>query len=211
MRGTKIKKGFDISLAIINGRLSLFEFDLEDYSSHININNEVNYENLVSEQGEIPLKNKRETFRILKEVLESQKNLSESLKFKTIEKNVLLQEFQSQPTKILETINLWLNSLSNRHGQSYGRALSFILVAGWIFFYFSLISTKKYNFESCFFKWDFNDGLKLFIEYLNPLHKYDYIDNVENLSVRFYIFDFLGKTFVGYGIYQFIQAFRKYK
>jgi hypothetical protein len=55
----------------------------------------------------------------------------------------------------------------------------------------------------------FND-LKYFLEFLNPTHKFDYIQE-DGLTTRFYLFDFIGRIFVGYGIYQFIQAFRKYK
>lgn len=75
LRGTKVKKGFDISLAIINGRLGLFEFDLENYADSHFIKGEEEYEKAVSQDAKIPIKNKRETFRILKENLESQKNL----------------------------------------------------------------------------------------------------------------------------------------
>lgn len=211
LRGTKAKKGFDISLAIINGRLGLFEFDLENYSDFHFIKGEEEYEKAVAEDARIPIKNKRETFRILKENLESQKNLSESLKFKAIEKDVLLKELEHKSNTFFEQVNLRLNWLSNNHGISYIRAFAFIIVVGWIFFYFSLLATEKFYFTTNIFSWEFSDGFKLFIEFLNPIHKFDYIENTKSSSAWFYLFDFLGKTFVGYGIYQFIQAFRKYK
>lgn len=211
LRGTKAKKGFDISLAIINGRLGLFEFDLENYKNFHFIKGEEQYEKAVSEKAKIPIKNKRETFRILKENLESQKNLSESLKFKAIEKDVLLKELEHKQNTFFEQLNLHLNWLSNNHGISYIRAFAFIIIVGWIFFYFSLLSTEKFYFSANICNWEFSEGFKLFIEFLNPIHEFGYIENTESSSAWFYFFDFLGKTLIAYGIYQFIQAFRKYK
>lgn len=228
LRGAKAKKGFDISLAIINGKLGLFEFNLNDYKDVVFVDDEEIYEKNVSELAIIPIKNKRETFRILKDNLESQKNLSESLRYKAIEKEILRNELKSFKNNSeatswdrfrkwlnnkLDLINLLLNKLSNDHGSSYGRAFIFTIIVGWIFFYCSLLLTKTYSFIGIhrMSEWEFTEGFKLFIQFFNPIHKLDYIDKTENLTLGFYIFDFLGKAFVGYGIYQFIQAFRKYK
>ena len=227
LRGTKIEKGFDISLAIIHGKLGLFEFNLNNYVDAEFIVEEDEYETAVSENAIIPITNKRETFRILKDNLESQKNLSESLKYKAIEKEVLRVELIHNGKEIpfdtsiinlknitnnrLDRINLWLNKWSNDHGDSYGRAIIFVFLVGWFFFYLSLLNTEKYYFTLNTKLWNFGEGFKIFIEFLNPIHKLDYIENTKLSSAWFFVFDFLGKTFVGYGIYQFIQAFRKYK
>lgn len=227
LRGAKIEKGFDISLAIIHGKLGLFEFDLNNYIDAEFIIEENEYEKAVSENAIIPITNKRETFRILKDNLESQKNLSESLKYKSIEKEVLRIELIQNGEKIpldtsiynlknkinnrLDRINLWLNKWSNDYGNSFGRSILFVFIVGWIFFYLSILTTEKYYFTLNTQLWDFGRGFKIFIEFLNPLHKFDYIENTELSSAWFFVFDFLGKTFVSYGIYQFIQAFRKYK
>lgn len=227
LRGTKVEKGFDLSLAIIYGKLGLFGFDLNDYKDYEFINDENEYETAVSENAIIPIKNKRETFRILKDNLESQKNLSEALKFKAIEKEVLRLELnkfkainssdsyflklKSKFNNYLERFNLWLNKLSNEYGSSYGKSFIFIVLLGWIIFYLSLLSTETYTFSVSPSDWEFNEGVKFFIEFLNPLHKSDYMGEEIILSTGFYIIDFFGKIIVGYGIYQFIQAFRKYK
>lgn len=225
-RGTKVEKGFDLSLAIIYGKLGLFGFDLNDYKDYQFINDEDEYEDAVSEKAIIPIKNKRETFRILKDVLESQKNLSESLKFKAIEKNVLRLElnnsnlnhiktffskFKFKINNRLEWLNLLLNKYSNDYGNSYGKAFLFVLFFGWLFFYLSLLSTNTYSFSLNYDNWVINDNVKYFIEFLNPLHKSDYLEKEIISTPDFYIIDFVGKIIVGYGIYQFIQAFRKYK
>jgi hypothetical protein len=251
-RGTKIQKGFDLSLAIIYGKLGLFGFDLNDYKDYQFINDEDEYEDAVSEKAIIPIKNKRETFRILKDVLESQKNLSESLKFKAIEKEVLRLELNNsnlnykitffsklkfkvnnflekvnlglnkysndyfsklkfKVNNYLERLNLKLNKYSNDYGDSYGRAFLFVLFFGWLIFYLSLLSSETYSFSLNYENWVIKDNVKYFIEFLNPLHKSDYLEKEIILTPDFYIIDFFGKIIVGYGIYQFIQAFRKYK
>jgi hypothetical protein len=227
-RGTKVEKGLDLSLAIIYGKLGLFGFDLNDYKDYqfINDEDEDEYEDAVSEKAIIPIKNKRETFRILKDVLESQKNLSESLKFKAIEKDVLRLElnnsninhintffskFKFKINNRLEWLNLLLNKYSNDYGNSYGKAFLFVLFFGWLFFYLSLLSTNTYSFSLNYDNWVINDNVKYFIEFLNPLHKSDYLEKEIISTPDFYIIDFVGKIIVGYGIYQFIQAFRKYK
>lgn len=212
LRGAKVEKGFDLSLAIISGKLGLFDFRLSNYNTQV-INTEEEYEKAVSKEGDIPIKNKRETFRIIKDNLESQKNLAESLEFKTLEKQTLLNELWSDLSfsKFFDVINLGLNWLSNKNGSSYGRAFIFTLCAGWLWFYISLISTETYFIESNFKEWEFQNGVRQFIEFLNPIHKVDYLGSEVVLSTWFYVWDFIGKAFVGYGIYQFIQAFRKYK
>ncbi|ALM47822.1 hypothetical protein AMR72_02245 [Flavobacterium psychrophilum] len=213
LRGAKMQKGLDLSLAIITGKLGLFDFNLNDYKTTIT-STEEQYETFVSETANIPVKNKRETFRILKDNLESQKNLAESLKFKAIEKDILSHELKHETFSasiFLDRANLFFNWLSNNHGNSYGRAFLFILGFGLFFFYFSLISLDLFSFTLDYKEWAFNESFRYYMEFLNPIHKFDYLGEDITLSKRFYVLDFLGKTFVGYGIYQFIQAFRKYK
>ena len=108
-------------------------------------------------------------------------------------------------------LNLGLNWLSNNNGSSYVRAFFFTLGVGWLWFFISLMSTETYYLESDISEWEFQNGVRQFIEFLNPIHKVDYLGEDVILSTWFYVWDFIGKAFVGYGIYQFIQAFRKYK
>ncbi|KAB8155440.1 hypothetical protein EZY14_006015 [Kordia sp. TARA_039_SRF] len=280
LRGTTVEKGIDLSLALINGEISVFDFKLKNFESfdvdegiieeinHLVISenniaynifyqgifvsneeilekhknpkktyNEVYaikyeevYESLVSEQGEIPSKNKRETFRIIKKVHESQNNIVESIPFRILEKQALKQElignYENRARrfeynffdKIVAFIDhysnrfiLTLNRLSNRYGKSYWQGAIFVLISGLLFFYFSLLSSEKYEFEWNPLYWSFeSNDFKYYWQSLNPVHKHSYLDNLKPESY-FYFWDYLGRIFVGYGIYQTIQAFRKYK
>lgn len=248
LRGTKPEAGFDLSLAIISGELSVFNFKLRDFEAFDSIKaareilknknnktfNEVYeevYESAVSEEGNIPIKNQRETYRIIKAEFESKKSIAQSLQYKFLEKETFRKElkrkysefkkednfiqrfkkFKYNVSNYLDRINLKLNKLSNNYGLSYGKAFVFIICLGWLFFYLSLISTDSFEFSKNISEWEFNKGLSYFIQYLIPTHKFNYMGETVNLTSGFYLFDFIGRALVGYGIFQFIQAFRKYR
>lgn len=225
-RGTKIEKGFDISTAIRSGEMGIFDFHVKDYKSLNKNLSEEAYERVISETAEIPIKNKRETFRILKQEHISQNNVVQSIEYKKLEKETLRNELriklvEENKSRILkkaeylevklDQFNLWLNKYSNNHGSSYGRAFAFIVLVGWSFFFGSVMATSKYVFYPNFSLAAFLDGLKYFVQFLLPTHKFDYLGVGVEYGTPFYVFDFFGRLFVGYGIYQFIQAFRKFR
>lgn len=237
-RGTTFYNWLDLSLSIGEGEFNLFDIKpiglkLSSIDSNdLVIEDQEVYDDAVTKNGVIPIKNKRETLRLLKQTLVSQGNISESLDFKALEKETLSQELgvkQYRPKKKgenhykfkklnfllgvkLDRFNLWLNWVSNNHGKSYGRAFLFVIGIGWLFFYLSLLATISYEFSLNPAEWEFKKGLEYFVQFLLPTHKFGYMssDGVI-LTAGFYILDFFGRLLVGYGIYQFIQAFRKYK
>lgn len=236
-RGTLFNKGLDLSTSIGQGAINSFGIKLKNFKTlDIKVSDhamsESIYDRYITKSGVITTRNKRETFRILKHNLVSQSNISESIDFKVEEKETLRQELKimqfRQETEgekyywykklsfdigiLLDRINLFLNRWSNNYGKSFGRALLFVLCIGWFFFYCSLIATDSYQFSIDPCKWEFQKGLEYFVQFLLPTHKFDYMAADEViLTPSFYVLDFLGRLFVGYGIYQFIQAFRKYR
>lgn len=241
-RQAKFSKGLDLSLSIGQGAINCFDLDLKDYPMIVvegegTAQYELVYDGYVSNSGDIPVQNKRETFRILKHVLLSQNSAADSLSYKVLEYNTLrkelaLREFRVQRKgeddrtykqekrnyiwkKCFDRIMLWLNKYSNEYGTSYGKALRFITVVGIPLFYLSSIFSSRFEFIPCFDLSTFFFGIGYFIQFLNPAHSFDYLGELDNLSngffMLFHVFDFLGRLVVGYGIYQFVQAFRKYK
>ena len=83
-RGAIFKKGLDLSTAIINGTLNLFDFNLKDFDA-ANILDENEYEQMITEDGIIPERNKRETFRIIKKQFENQNNHIPALDYSALE------------------------------------------------------------------------------------------------------------------------------
>jgi hypothetical protein len=216
MRATNFNKGFDFSLSIIKGQLAIFDINhsFNSYHSVDGLITENEYEKAVSYDGIIPTQNKLETYRLLKVEFENQKNISEHLQFKLYEKKTYKRILKTRKftwTNVFDQITLWLNSVSNNHATSYIRAFFFILTVGWFFFYLSLISTKSYEFSLEIREWEISKSFQYFVQFLIPTHKFDYMGNDVSLTSSFFLFDFFGRMFVGYGIYQFIQAFRKFK
>jgi len=245
-RGTTIEKGIDFSLAIIEGNLAIFDFTISDFPTKNGKLYKKQYESLVSEDGEIPQKNKRETFRIIKKQLADQKNTFDATKFsflesKTFRKEVWnrifppiisketktkwkgqrdinnlnwLQQFKRWLDAWINYVILFLNRWSNRHGTSYAFGIVFTLIIGALFYYLSVTNTTKYDIDYVF-DWSIvKENVAGYVQFLIPTHRFTYLDNFMEgykLNPGFYIWDILGRIFIGYGIYQTIQAFRKYK
>lgn len=215
-RGTIFKRGLDLSLAILNGNFNVFDIRLGDYSTAL-ISDEDEYEDSVSYKGIIPEKNKRETFKLLKTQLRNQGNKIDSLIYSNLEIETYQKQLSRQfwvEKKMKATFEnyfiLCLNSLSSKNGRSWLQGIAFTFSISGIFFYFAILTTDRY-----FFAFDFpnieemNECLKLYFEFLTPTHKVQFLDDL-GTNPWTYILDFAGRAFIAYGIYQTIQAFRKY-
>ena len=105
-------------------------------------------------------------------------------------------------------IILWLNKWSNNFKTSWIRGVGFTLVANTLFFILVMICSKYWYLS---FRWsDINETLYNWFTSLNPIHKPTDL-KVNGFNAFSYLFDALGRIFVGYGIYQTVQAFRKYR
>ena len=212
LKGVTPEKGLDLSLAIIPGEILIFDFYLSNFKSvSTRYKDQKVYDFDVAEAGLIPTKNKRETFRILKQAFITQNNIVESLPYQKLEKVALKEEYDHKKglRNCIDKFVLFLNKWSNDYGSYPLRSIVFILLVGWFFFICSIIASNNFSFEFNPANWAFNDGVKYFFQYLIPTHRFDYMGVQTN--GWFYFWDFLGRTFVGYGIYQFIQAFRKFR
>ncbi|KYG77163.1 pentapeptide repeat-containing protein [Roseivirga echinicomitans] len=237
-RGTVFRKGLDLSLAIIPGQIGAFDLRVSDFKSLKRKLNDDEFEDAVSKNGDIPIKNKRETLRLFKEQYEKTSNTVESIPFKVLEKKTLLVEqrinlyrlrkkdikgkkepwfrFLIEKWKSIFNIGiLRLNWMSNYYGAAYVQGVLFTLLVGALFFYLSLLGTSKYEFA-----WNFDPNIVRseianYAYFLLPIHRFDYLGQefCEKFELYngFYLFDLLGRVFIGYGIYQTAQAFRKFK
>ncbi|GAB3217312.1 pentapeptide repeat-containing protein [Algoriphagus aestuariicola] len=224
-RGTKIREGIDLSTAIITGSVGTFGLSLWDFKEKKGKLSDTEFESAVSESGDIPIKNKRETFRILKQANIQQNNVIESLPYQALEKKTLLTElldtlqkpdtFKEWWRSFWDLIVLGLNWISNYFGRAPMQGVIFTLTVGVLFFYLNIIQTEKYEVA---LNLDWNIVRKEIPNYLNfilPTHGLDYLGSefYEKYSVSnwYYVWDIVGRIFVGFGIYQTIQAFRKFR
>ncbi|WP_026947324.1 pentapeptide repeat-containing protein [Algoriphagus marincola] len=224
-RGTVIKQGIDLSTSIISGSVGTFGLSLWDFKAKKGRLTDQEFETAVSKSGEIPIKNKRETFRILKQANIQQNNVIESIPYQALEKKTLLTElldslqkpenFKEWWRSFWDLIVLGLNWMSNSFGKAPMQGVIFTLCCGILFFYLNITQTNKYEM-ALHLSWDvFVDEIPNYLKFILPTHGLDYLGSefYEKYSVSnwYYVWDIVGRIFVGFGIYQTIQAFRKFR
>lgn len=149
----------------------------------------------------------------LKKIFDGQGDVywATTLQAKTAEHQEKLLRLRRQDERTWFSTTFWdlktfqLNRLSNFHGESWGWALRFTLVAGAIFYLLFLWAIGRL-FQFTAFDWALAGQ---YFQFLDPTHKPDFVKQAD-LSFWAYAADFVGRIFVGYGIFQFIAAFRKH-
>jgi hypothetical protein len=106
-----------------------------------------------------------------------------------------------------DIFTLWLNKISNLHGESWARTLGvfFLLIVPFIYLLFLWRIGRAFTST----EFDCNLIWKYF-EFLNPAHNIKFIDVTKEVNGVAILIDFIGRIIVAYGIYQFIAAFRKH-
>ena len=79
-----------------------------------------------------------------------------------------------------------------------------------IFVVLTILSLPDYKLELCPCNWNFPNFLSTYVRFMNPTHDVDLFDTFKPTGWT-YFWQTWGRIFVGYGIYQTIQAFRKLK
>ena len=180
---------------------------------------EISLEEIISyRMNEIPLQNKVETFRILRKNFIDINRIDKTLEFGILEKESLKKLFEKELingknifSNFLNWLIIFMNKYSNFYGTSYFRGIIFTGIIGLFFFILTISNTKKFYHD----EW-FSDTLvlekafKYYFIFLLPTHDYEYLNELIPNTFS-YLFDFMGRIFVGYGIYQTIQAFRKFR
>jgi len=217
-RGTNFHKGLDLSLIVSEGSFSLFDIRLNDFNAEPDPEDDEDYQECVSETAIITEKNKRETFRALKKQFQNQGNNFDALTYSAVETKTYRHQLERQifekgiwKRNIQNYIILGLNHLSNKNNRSWLRGIAFTFIVGFVFFYFSVIATEKYSIGFDNMSWvNFFECVKYYFSFLTPTHKIEYMEELKPKTF-YYVWDFMGRVFVAYGIYQTVQAFRKFK
>ncbi|WP_108808929.1 pentapeptide repeat-containing protein [Aquimarina spinulae] len=222
---TKFKKGIDLSQTIISGELKPFDlqFDFRKFDIvYVGKDDEV-YQNYIDRDAKIPLVNKVHTFQVLKKAFEDSGNYSDSILMLREEKAALKKLVKAKLKDKNSNINrgdkwiLLLNRISNHYRSDFRNGIWFTLLAAITFGMLTLIFTEAFQNNICFSNCSFNEdtfikGVKFIFTFLNPARRLSYLENLNPIFYGFaYLFDFIGRIAVGYGIYQTVQAFRKFK
>ncbi len=221
---TKFEKGFDFSQSIIAGQLQLFDLDIDfkGYMAEYVGNDDQQFQDNVHFLHKIPLINKVTTFQILKNQFAKQGNHIDEITMRQQEKKAFLEltlerkkdKNWTKSTRVDQFI-LWLNRWSNNYRSDFRNGISFTVIVAAGFLLLTFLTTGEFWNRLClsceFDLTVIGYSIKQFINFLNPAHNISYIDSLKPLFGIPYIIDFLGRIAVGYGYYQTVQAFRKFR
>jgi hypothetical protein len=219
-RGANFKKGLDLSLSINSGEYNFFNISLKNFKSVIS-SDETDYTNLINDD-KIPTINKKETFRIIKQYFNDNGDDLEYVKYLSLEKKpiyeIIINNFINTKRKnwwnyihhFFDLISLGLNRISNNNRNSYLLGIVFTVLMGIIFFSLTLLSLPNFELYWEPSNWKKVDLWKEYLTFMNPTHEIKLFDNLSPNGWT-YFWQTWGRIFVGYGIYQTVQAFRKLK
>ncbi|MGO3155796.1 hypothetical protein [Mesonia sp.] len=211
---TYFKKGFDLSQAIISGELKFFDLNINcsDFKSVYFHKKNKEYQNAIDIEGVIPLENKQETFRLLKYCANSNGDGIAASRYKVFEyrsyNSLIWHQLYHGHHWISNLANIpmmFLNRITNNYGSNFWLGVIFTICVAGIFLNSMLTASAGYEYTWQLSNWQWDKLVTL----LNPLHKITDLNN--NPNMKLYVLDFLSRIAIGYGIYQTVQAFRKFK
>lgn len=216
----KLKSGIDLSQSIINGNLIFFESNIGNYNTKYIKSNSQEYDEAINFKNIIPLINKKETFRILKNESLKQNNQFDFIKFykleiqshfseilKNLKVGIITFDLKLLFNSLADIIILLLNKISNNHRTSWFQGFCFTFLVSVLFYSLTMASLPNINFT---LMPNFSDdNIQTYIEYVNPF--VIQFPDTNSKPFSYFILRIIGRVFIGYGIYQTVQAFRKYK
>ncbi len=106
-----------------------------------------------------------------------------------------------------DLLTFHLNKVSNNHGESWRKALFFILFASLLLYsayYASIFHSNRFSL--------FGTGQFLgdYFTFLDITHKADFLVGKTQLTPLSKLIDFVSRLITGYGIFQFVTAFRRH-
>lgn len=148
-------------------------------------------------------KDKYEIFLQLKMALEATGNFHEAQKLFSIA-NEALRKLEDVPRQ--DKFILWINRNSNNHGLSVSRPFGWLLGLSVFFYLLYLLSIGRiFNGN------EFDPSLiGYYFSFLDLTHRSDFLVEKTKFGDWTLFLDYLNKVVVGFFIYQFIAAFRKY-
>ncbi|TCC88772.1 hypothetical protein EZ428_19275 [Pedobacter frigiditerrae] len=148
-------------------------------------------------------KDQYEIFLQLKKALEGTGNVYESLKLQGISHTALNKVKSISPA---DKVILWINSKSNNHGLSIKKPFLWFLGFSSIF-YISYLWSIGRIFQCT----EFDPNLiGYYFSFVDITHRSDFLIEKNQLNGAALAIDYLHKLLIGFIIYQFIAAFRKY-
>jgi hypothetical protein len=161
----------------------------------------------------------RKSLRVLKNAYLQSGDKIEGLQFHKLEMEYYYNELKNKIKEkgltfkdwrgyLSELLILFLNKKSNNFGLSWVRGIVFTSIVSVIFlFAFMSLVWIQWEFQPNFIT--IGDTIKAFLQFINVTNWEYEPFGIEDYNWA-YVPLFIGRIFIGYGIYQTIQAFRKY-
>jgi len=191
-------------------RLHLITFMKNAYFDELQIKN-INKNKYINSINQFEAKDLRRTLRIIKQELQKSDNKIDYNRFRAYELAAYYNElkwFGNFKDKFI----LGATKVATGFDHSWRRALVFTLLIGFSLYALFFVS-ENYMLQRDFSQWqEFLSGYFRFLivtDFYNPLAEgRTYIDNTNTIGWLIFIF---GKIVIAFGIYEMIQAFRKFK
>ncbi|MBN2347813.1 MAG: hypothetical protein JXJ22_03185 [Bacteroidales bacterium] len=153
------------------------------------------------------------SYRQLKAAMLRQHDKVSEIYFRAKEMDAYLKWLKFRENKS-EWLLLQANKLSNQHGLSWVQGIKFSISIALIYYTIYLLTLKGYPYV---FGWKdlttlgeaFSYFIGNFSKFFIITHDFDFMLKARPRGISYFI-DVLGRIFISYGIYQTIQAFRKY-
>lgn len=201
---------FEISHSFFERKVSFDSFEANKMKLHQVSFEKVAYFDDLNKSNEKVLENwDRKTLRAIKRELTNSHNQIDYLRFKAYELNAFKKEVDQNKLNWKDSMILYFNEDSNYFGLDWTKGLQFIIKWSFLFYILHLLT---YIFqEKCFYLIPKQEDFYInYIKFINPFSFLKPpIEKTENYFFPFSFF-ILGKIFVSYGIYQTVQAFRKF-
>lgn len=206
------------------GYLELIDFEIEQYRNIIIESSDLSSIKMIN--SFIPVKRNRVTskdktylnhysiYNDLYVSTKNQNNIKDRNKYFQASQKYLLKNLKTKYIKNLPSIisNL-ISKLFSNYGQSWIQSLIITIFLSIVFFGLYLISFKNLQLDFSYksFKYYIINYLKYLPEFINPTHKINFIEFLEDqVGDLTRLIDFFGRVIVGIGIYETIKSFRKY-
>lgn len=148
-------------------------------------------------------KDQYETYLQLRSALDSSGNFYEAQKLQAISNEALRK---ITDVSFFDKLILHFNSWSNSHGLSIVKPFTLFFIVS-IIFYVGYLWTLGRMFNSNGVDYSL---FAMYFSFIDITHKNDFLVSRGQLNFWSQLIDFAGKIFLGYFIFQFVAAFRKY-
>ncbi len=206
---TTFEQGIDISRSNFWCKIHFWNATINDNPDWLWLYGTDLFEDNKSDYNSAAYKRLRESFRIIKNEFRKESNQTDSLLAQKSELSLLRRELKhDSKSKVEDKLALWFYKVSNNYGTSWIWSLFFTIIVSsffYLLFLWSILNQLNFEWTSSAIK----NTLLHFIEFLNITNWNFNPFGISNYGLSYALL-FVGRLFIGFAYYQFIQAFRRF-